>query len=306
MPVIAIVGPTASGKSDLALDLAQRLDGEIVNADALQLYRGMDIGTAKLPLEERRGIAHHQLDVLDVRQEANVAAYQREARLDLAGIRARGRQPILVGGSGLYVRAALDRLEIPPTDPEVRGRIQDQLTREGTQAMHARLVRVDPVAAQAIQPNHDRRVVRALEVIELTGRPFSATMPTRDYELPTITIGLLVPRPVLDERIATRVQRMWDAGLLEEVRRLDAAGLRQGRTATKALGYRQALAHLDGLLTAEQAIEDTITSTRKFARRQESWFRPDPRIHWLGYDDPRLTESALDIIGLGVSENGPE
>jgi tRNA dimethylallyltransferase len=294
--VIAIVGPTASGKSDLALDLALRLDGEIVNADAMQLYRGMDIGTAKLSPHERRGIAHHQLDVLDVRQEANVAAYQREARLDLAGIRARGRRPIFVGGSGLYVRAALDRLEIPPTDPEVRGRLQDQLMREGIQAMHARLVRVDPVAAQAIQPNHDRRVVRALEVIELTGRPFSATMPTRDYELPTISIGLLVPRPVLDERIAARVQRMWDAGLLEEVRRLDAAGLRQGVTATKALGYRQALAHLDGLLPAGQAIEDTITSTRRFARRQESWFRPDPRIHWLGHDDPRLTERTLDII----------
>jgi tRNA dimethylallyltransferase len=295
--VIAVVGPTASGKSDLAIELAQCLDGEIVNADAMQLYRGMDIGTAKLPLEERQGIAHHQLDVLDVRQEANVAAYQREARLDLAGIRARGRRPIFVGGSGLYVRAALDRLEIPPTDPEVRGRLQDELAREGIQAMHARLAQADPVAAQAIQTNHDRRVVRALEVIELTGRPFSATMPTRDYALPTVTIGLLVPRPELAERIATRVQRMWDAGLLEEVRRLDAAGLREGGTATKALGYRQALAHLDGLLSAEQAIEDTISSTRRFARRQESWFRPDPRIRWVPYDDPRLVDRALDAIG---------
>ena len=297
MPVIGVVGPTASGKSDLALALAQRLDGEIVNADAMQLYRGMDIGTAKLRAQERHGIAHHQLDVLDVRQEASVAAYQREARLDLAGIRSRGRRPILVGGSGLYVRAALDRLEIPPTDPAVRGRLEEELAREGVQAMHARLVQVDLVAAQAIQPNNERRVVRALEVIELTGRPFSATLPTREYELPTVTIGILVPRPALDERIATRARHMWDAGLLDEVRQLDAAGLREGRTASKALGYRQALACLDGILTAEQAVEDTITSTRKFARRQESWFRPDPRIHWLEYDDPRLVDRALDVVG---------
>jgi tRNA dimethylallyltransferase len=297
VPVIAVVGPTASGKSGLGLALAQRLDGEVVNGDAMQLYRGMDIGTAKLSLEERGGIAHHQLDVLDVRQEASVAAYQREARLDVVGIRKRGHRPIVVGGSGLYVRAALDRLEIPPTDPVVRGRLEEELAQEGAQAMFARLVQVDPVAAQAIQPNNDRRVVRALEVIELTGQPYSASLPTREYELPTVTIGLLVPRPELDERIAIRVHQMWDAGLLDEVRRLDAAGLREGRTAAKALGYGQALAHLDGLLSAEQAVEDTITSTRRFARRQESWFRPDPRIHWLAYDDPRLTDRALDVIG---------
>ena len=297
MPVIAVVGPTASGKSDLALDLAKRIDGEIVNADAMQLYRGMNIGTAKLSLQERQGIAHHQLDVLDVRQEASVAAYQREARRDVASIRGRGHRPILVGGSGLYVRAALDRLEIPPTDPVVRGRLREELAREGIGAMYARLIQTDPVAAQAIQPNNDRRVLRALEVVELTGRPFSASLPTREYELPTITIGLVVPRSELDERIATRAHRMWDAGLLDEVRRLDAAGLREGRTAAKALGYGQALAHLDGLLTAEQAVEDTITSTRRFARRQESWFRPDPRIHWLVHDDPRLIDRALDVIG---------
>jgi tRNA dimethylallyltransferase len=296
MPVIAVVGPTATGKSELALALAARLGGEIVNADAMQLYRGMDIGTAKLPVEARRGIAHHQLDVLDVRQEASVAAYQREARLDVAGIRSRRRRPILVGGSGLYVRAALDRLEIPPTDPAVRARLEGALAVEGIAAMHTRLWKADPVAARAIQPKNERRVVRALEVIELTGRPFSATLPTREYELPTITIGLCVPRPELDARIAARVHQMWDAGLLEEVRRLDAAGLREGRTAPKALGYSQALAHLDGLLSAEQAIEDTITSTRRLARRQESWFRPDPRIHWLGYDDPQLTDRALDVI----------
>ena len=296
MPVIAVVGPTASGKSGLALDLARRLDGEIVNADAMQLYRGMDIGTAKLSVEEREGIAHHQLDVLDVQQDASVAAYQREARLDIAAIRARGHRPILVGGSGLYVRAALDHLDIPPTDPEVRARLQDELAQEGIEVMFARLMQADPVAAQTIQPNNDRRIVRALEVIELTGRPFSASLPTREYELPTITIGLLIPRPELDVRIADRVHRMWSAGLLDEVRKLDASGLREGRTAAKALGYSQALAHLDGLLTAGQAVDDTITSTRRFARRQESWFRPDPRIHWLAHDDPHLTKRALDVI----------
>jgi tRNA dimethylallyltransferase len=295
--VIAVVGSTASGKSDLALSLAERLGGEIVNADAMQLYRGMDIGTAKVPVRERRGIAHHQLDVLDVRQEASVAAYQREARLDLAGIRSRRHRPILVGGSGLYVRAALDRLEIPPTDPAVRARLEGELAAEGIAAMRDRLMRADPVAAQAIQANNERRVVRALEVIELTGRPFSATLPTREYDLPAITIGLRVPRPELDARIAARVHQMWDAGLLDEVRRLDAAGLREGRTAAKALGYSQALAHLDAALSAEQAIEDTIVSTRRFARRQESWFRPDPRIHWLAYDDPQLTDRALEIVG---------
>jgi len=295
--VIAVVGPTASGKSDLALVLAERLGGEIVNADAMQLYRGMDIGTAKVPIQDRRGIAHHQLDVLDVGQEASVAAYQREARLDLAGIRSRRHRPILVGGSGLYVRAALDRLEIPPTDPAVRARLQQELAQGGVDAMYARLIRADPVAAEAIQPRNGRRVVRALEVIELTGRPFSATLPTREYDLATVTIGLRIPRPELDARIASRVHQMWDAGLLDEVRSLDAAGLREGRTAAKALGYSQALAHLDGLLSAEQAIEDTIVSTRRFARRQESWFRPDPRIHWLAYDDPQLTDNALEVIG---------
>jgi tRNA dimethylallyltransferase len=314
--VIAVVGITASGKSDLALDLAERLDGEIVNADAMQLYRGMDIGTAKVPIGERRGIAHHQLDVLDVRQEASVAAYQREARLDLAGIRSRRHRPILVGGSGLYVRAALDRLQIPPTDPAVRRQLQDQLAQEGIEAMHTRLAQADPVAAQAIQPKNERRVVRALEVIALTGQPFSATLPTREYELPTITIGLRAPRSEIDKRIAARVHRMWDAGLLEEVRCLDSAGLREGRTAAKALGYRQALAHLDGFISAEQAVEDTITVTRRFVRRQESWFRPDPRIHWLGYDDPQLADHALDLVRAhegdhGVShdvarENGPD
>jgi tRNA dimethylallyltransferase len=303
--VVAVVGATASGKSGLALDLAQRLDGEVVNADAMQLYRGMDIGTAKLPLQERRGIAHHQLDVLDVREEASVAAYQRSARADLEAILARGRVPIVAGGSGLYVRAALDRLEIPPTDPAVRAAWASRLEDEGVAALFARLADADPAAARAIEPNNGRRIVRALEVIELTGRPFSATMPRREHLRPTVLIGLTVPRPTLDQRIAERVHRMWEQGLLDEVRGLDAQGLREGRTASKALGYGQALAALDGAMSPVEAQEATITATRRFARRQESWFRPDPRVCWLPHDDPRLIDRALELVRSDVGQDGP-
>jgi tRNA dimethylallyltransferase len=303
--VVAVVGATASGKSGLALDLAQRLDGEVVNADAMQLYRGMDIGTAKLPVQERRGIAHHQLDVLDVREEASVAAYQRSARADLEAILARGRVPIVAGGSGLYVRAALDRLEIPPTDPAVRAAWASRLEDEGVAALFARLADADPAAARAIEPNNGRRIVRALEVIELTGRPFSATMPRREHLRPTVLIGLTVPRPTLDQRIAERVHRMWEQGLLDEVRGLDAQGLREGRTASKALGYSQALAALDGAMSPVEAQEATITATRRFARRQESWFRPDPRVCWLPHDDPRLIDRALELVRSDVGQDGP-
>jgi tRNA dimethylallyltransferase len=293
--VIAVVGPTATGKSDLALDLAEELGGEVVNADASQLYRGMDIGTAKLPLGERRGIPHHQLDVLDVTQEASVAAYQQAARADLAGILTRGRHPVVAGGSGLYVRAALDRLEIPPTDPDVRRRLEAEAAELGTPAMFERLRGADPAAAAAIEPNNSRRIVRALEVIELTGRPFSATMPRRDYLWPTLALGLEVPREVLDERIEQRVQRMWRDGLLDEVRGLEAQGLRQGRTASRAIGYAQALAQLDGDLTEAEAQQQTAALTRRLARRQESWFRPDPRIAWL---DPREEDVAARAVQL--------
>jgi tRNA dimethylallyltransferase len=303
--VVAVVGATASGKSGLALDLAQRLDGEVVNADAMQLYRGMDIGTAKLPVQERRGIAHHQLDVLDVREEASVAAYQRSARADLEAILARGRVPIVAGGSGLYVRAALDRLEIPPTDPAVRAAWTSRLEDEGVAALFARLADADPAAARAIEPNNGRRIVRALEVIELTGRPFSATMPRREHLRPTVLIGLTVPRPTLDQRIAERVHRMWEQGLLDEVRGLDAQGLREGRTASKALGYGQALAALDGAMSPVEAQEATITATRRFARRQESWFRPDPRVCWLPHDDLRLIDRALELVRSDVGQDGP-
>lgn len=264
----------------------------------------MDIGTAKLGLSERRGVPHHQLDVLDVTEEASVAAYQEQSRADIADIRARGLHPILVGGSGLYVRAAVDRLEIPPTDPEVRLRIEGEVARHGAAAAHARLRRLDPVAARAIESGNARRIVRALEVIELTGRPFSATMPAREHLLPTVMIGLRIPRDVLDERITARVDGMWRSGLVDEVRRLDALGLREGRTASRALGYSQALAEIDGEMTRQQAQDTTAVATRRFARRQESWFRPDPRIHWLDPREPDIVEQAVRVVEQTISDNG--
>ena len=294
--VVAVVGPTATGKSDLGLALAERLDGEVVNADAMQLYRGMDIGTAKLPPAQRRGIVHHQLDVLDVREEASVAAYQRHSRADIAAIHAHGHIAVLVGGSGLYLRAALDRLEIPPTDPAVRARLEAELAEHGVEDLRDRLVAVDPVAADAIEASNGRRIVRALEVVEITGRPFSATMPTREHLLPTVLLGLGADRPVLDERIDLRVRRMWQAGLVDEVRSLVPQALRDGRTASKALGYRQALAQVDGTMTAEEAQLDTATATRRYARRQESWFRADRRVLWLPHDASDLVDRALALV----------
>jgi tRNA dimethylallyltransferase len=302
--VVAVVGPTASGKSDLALDLAEALGGEVVNADASQLYRGMDIGTAKVPPAQRRGIPHHQLDVLDVTDEASVAAYQQHARADLAAIAARGRHAVVVGGSGLYVRALLDRLEIPPTDPEVRARLEEEAARLGTATLYARLRGVDPTAADAIEPNNTRRVVRALEVIDLTGRPFSATLPAREYLRPTLALGLELPREVLDERIGCRVARMWRDGLLDEVRALEPLGLRDGRTASRALGYAQALAQLDGAMTETEAQDQTAAMTRRFARRQESWFRPDPRVTWLDPREDGASARALALVRAAIGDNG--
>ncbi len=298
-PVVAVVGPTATGKSDLGVALALELGGEVVNADASQLYRGMDVGTAKLTEAERHGILHHQLDVLEVTQEASVAAYQEAARADLAAVRRRGAVPVVVGGSGLYVRALLDRLEIPPTDPRVRARWQARLEEEGVEALHAELARVDPAAAKQIEPRNVRRVVRALEVVELTGRPFSATLPTREHVEPTVVLGLRAERPVLDERIATRAERMWRAGLLEEVRGLVGAGLREGRTASRAVGYAQALRQLDGELSEQEAVADTVVATRRLARRQERWFGPDPRVVWLEHDAPDLLAQALRAVAGG-------
>lgn len=295
--MIAVVGATAAGKSDLAVELALRLGGEAVNADSMQLYRGMDIGTAKLARDEMRGVPHHLLDVWDVTATASVAEYQRLSAAAIADIRGRGRVPILVGGSGLYVRAAVDEMEFPGTDPAVRARLEDELAREGSAVLHERLRAVDPAAAEAILPSNGRRIVRALEVIEITGRPFTATLPEHRYRYGAVVqIGLGVPRDELDERIAVRVQRMWDAGLVDEVRALEKRGLRDGLTAGRALGYAQVLRYLAGEWTEEQAKEDTIRTTRRFARRQESWFRRDPRVQWLPYDAPDLVPRALALV----------
>ena len=239
--VIAVVGATATGKSGLAIELARALRGEIVNADSMQLYQGMDIGTAKEPEAVRQGVPHHLLDIWPVAQTANVADYQKLARAAIEEITARGRVPILVGGSGLYVRAALDDLDFPGTDWVIRSRLEDELTRLGPAALHARLAALDPAAADAILPSNGRRIVRALEVIEISGRPFSATMPAYQQNRPAVQIGLTLPRPELDRRIAARVDRMWQAGLEAEVRSLTAQGLREGRTASRALGYQQLL-----------------------------------------------------------------
>ncbi|WP_433155584.1 tRNA (adenosine(37)-N6)-dimethylallyltransferase MiaA [Actinomadura nitritigenes] len=296
--MIAVVGATAAGKSDLAVELALRLGGEAVNADSMQLYRGMDIGTAKLTPAEMRGVPHHLLDVWDVTETASVAEYQRLSADAIAEIRARGRLPVLVGGSGLYVRAALDRLEFPGTDPAVRARLEGELEREGSAALHARLRERDPAAAEAILPSNGRRIVRALEVIEISGRPFTATLPEHVYRYGSVVqIGLGVPRETLDERIALRVRRMWDAGLVDEVRALEKRGLRDGLTAGRALGYAQVLRFLAGEWTEERAMEETVRTTRRFARRQESWFRRDPRVRWLPHDAPDLVERALGLVG---------
>lgn len=300
-PLVAVVGATATGKSDLAIALAQHLGGEIVNADALQLYRGMDIGTAKVPPRERQGIPHHQLDVLAVTEEASVAAYQREARAAITGIRERGRVPILVGGSGLYVRAALDDIEFPPTDPAVRERIEQRGHRIGTRALHAELARIDPDSAGIIGEGDLRRIVRALEVGELTGRPYTAFLPRPVHHDPsTVQIGLRLERAGLHERISLRVHRMVEQGLLAEVRGLREQGLDQGRTARRAIGYEQALAVLDGTMDCGAAIESTVVGTRRLVRKQDTWFRRDLRVRWIDASQPasQLREAALDQIAL--------
>ncbi|MFJ4876144.1 tRNA (adenosine(37)-N6)-dimethylallyltransferase MiaA [Streptomyces sp. NPDC088745] len=279
--VIAVVGPTAAGKSDLGVALARHFGGEVVNADSMQLYRGMDIGTAKLTPEERGGIPHHLLDIWDVTVTANVAEYQRLARGEIDRLLAEGRTPVLVGGSGLYVKGAIDAMEFPGTDPGVRARLEAELAAEGPGALHLRLAAADPDAARAILPSNGRRIVRALEVIEITGRPFTANLPGHESVYDTVQIGVDVARPELDERIATRVDRMWEAGLVAEVRTLEAQGLREGVTASRALGYQQVLAALAGECTEEEARAETVRATKRFARRQDSWFRRDPRVHWL-------------------------
>lgn len=295
LPVVAVVGPTGSGKSELSLALAQVLDGEVINADSMQFYRGMDIGTAKLPVAERRGIAHHLMDFLDVTEDTTVAAFQELARSAMADIRSRGRVPILVGGSGLYNRAALDVLEFPGTDAAVRMELEAELESVGFAALHARLAVVDPISAGRI--NDGKRVVRALEVHRVTGRPFSSFMPERQYFQPAVQIGLDLERAQLHQRLAGRVHTMVDHGLMGEVERLAGIGLREGRTAQRALGYQQFLRVLDGESTVERASEDTIVATRQFARRQLTWFRADPRVTWLDALGPDVAAAALAAVG---------
>lgn len=299
-PIVAVVGATATGKSALGIALARALGGEVVNADASQLYRGMDIGTAKVPAADRV-VRHHLLDVLEVTEPASVAAYQRDARAAIAQITGRGRVPVLVGGSGLYVQAVLDDLRFPGTDPRMRARYEDLAARVGPRALHAELTRRDPAAAAVIEPANVRRVVRALEVGELSGQPFSASLPRRRYLRPAVQLGLRADREALDARIDARARRMFEDGLLDEVRVLVGRGLREGRTARAALGYAQALQVLDGDLTPEQAVEQTARATRAFARRQVKWFRRDERITWLDApggprDLPVLTRSALAVV----------
>ena len=297
-PIVAVVGVTASGKTALSLDLAEALGGEVVNTDAMQVYRGMDIGTAKLPVTERRGIPHHLLDLLEVTEPATVAEFQQWAREVIADCRGRGVVPVLVGGSALYTRAILDEFEFPGTDPEVRARYDAMLAELGPEALHARLAELDPAAAAGIIATNGRRIVRALEVIEITGRPFTATLPARRYADPaTVQVGVDIDRPTLDARIAARVEHMWELGFVEEVRALVGRGLREGLTANRALGYRQILMYLDGEITEAEAKEQTITGTRRFARRQDSWFRKDERVTWVRYDDPERVERALAAIG---------
>jgi tRNA dimethylallyltransferase len=277
--------------------LARALGGEVINADSMQLYRGMDVGTAKLSLEERQGVPHHVLDIWDVRRSADVATYQRIARGALDELRSLGRTPVVVGGSGLYVRALLDDLDFPGTDPDVRSALEAELASVGPAPLYERLRASDPEAAAAIEPNNARRIVRALEVVTLRGS-FTARLPQpRALAANTVTIGLEISRDALDQRIAERVDRMWSAGFVDEVRTLaEQEGLREGRTASRALGYAQILRVLDGELTEAQAIDDTVRSTRRFARRQESWFRKDGRTHWLAYDSPDLLAQALTLI----------
>ncbi|HEV2782550.1 MAG TPA: tRNA (adenosine(37)-N6)-dimethylallyltransferase MiaA [Actinophytocola sp.] len=293
---VAVLGPTATGKSALGIELAERLGGEVVNADAMQLYRGMDIGTAKVTDAERRGVRHHLLDVLDVHQTASVAAYQRAARAAIEELVAAGRVPILVGGSGLYVQAVLDDLDFPGTDPRLRAELEAELAVHGSAVLHARLAARDPAAAAAILPSNGRRIVRALEVIELTGRPFSATLPRPGApRYGTVLIGLDVAAAELDARVDARVDRMFARGLVDEVRALENRGLREGRTASRALGYQQVLAAFDGEYDLAAAAAETARATRRFVRRQRSWFRRDPRITWLDAARPDLADAALAL-----------
>ena len=309
---IVLVGPTAAGKSSLAAALVRRYDveerrAEIVNADSMLVYRGMDIGTAKPSEAERAEIPHHMIDLLDVTENATVAEFQQLARQAIADCIARNSIPVVVGGSALYVRAIIDDFDFPGTDPAVRARLEHELSTQGAERLHRRLSEADPVAATRILPGNARRIIRALEVIELTGRSFSAVLPEHRYRLSDVVqIGIAIDRPTLDARIAARVEAMWAAGFVDEVRRLEEAGLRAGLTASRALGYRQVLRYLDGEISEAQARDLTVIGTRKFARRQESWFGKDARISWLPYDHTELVSAAYALAGPSGSGVVPD
>jgi len=293
-PVFVILGPTAVGKTQLSLDLAQLIDAEIINADSMQLYRGMDIGTAKLPLDERRGIPHHMLDILDVTELANVSDYQIRGRKVIQEIQGRGKRVVIVGGSGLFIQSLLEDMQFPPGDPLVRARLEQETEELGLAAMYAKLLEFDPEAGAKVNPANARRVIRALEVIEVTGLAPVTSLVALPIVVPSIRVGLRRERPELDERITTRVGQMWDQGFVAEVNTLLEAGLREGVTARKALGYAQILAALDGEFTLEQAPERTMIATRQFARRQDSWFGRDTSIIWRDAN----SLSAQDVLAL--------
>ncbi|MGA0901661.1 MAG: tRNA (adenosine(37)-N6)-dimethylallyltransferase MiaA [Candidatus Nanopelagicaceae bacterium] len=299
MTLIFVVGATATGKSDLAIELAERLHGEIINADSMQLYKGMNIGTAKLSIEERRGIVHHLIDILDVTEESSVAQYQTLARAKIDELEAKGVPTIVVGGTGLYVKAILDELNFPERNEDVRARLQREAEYIGTQAMHAKLAKLDPAAAAAIPAQNSRRVIRALEVIELTGKPFTANLPREgSSRYPNAKqFGLVMDREKLTQKISNRVEMMWERGFVAEVKELLSRGLREGKTARAGLGYSQIIRFLDGEISEAEAKEDTKRATRQYARRQETWFSRDFRITWLkGSIEERLEKITSTII----------
>lgn len=302
-PLLAIVGPTASGKSALAVGVALRVGphAEIVGTDSMQVYRGMDIGTATPTAVERGGVPHHLLDVWEPSHAVTVAEFQATARGVIGGIRSRGGVPVVVGGSGLYVSAVLDDLRFPGTDPEVRARWERELADVGPERLHARLAEVDPAAAEAILPSNGRRIVRALEVVQITGEPFVARLPDPVEVLPAVRVGLDIPRDELDARIEQRVDRMWEQGFVDEVRALAGRGLAGTPTASRALGYQQVLSFLDGEITEAQARQETVDATRRFARRQQRWFRRDARIVWIRYDSPTAVDDALAAWAAGTA-----
>jgi len=294
--LIAIVGPTASGKTALAVQVAKALDGEVVGTDSMQAYRGMDIGTASPTVDEQQGVPHHMIDVWDVAQAVSVVEFRDRAREAVDSILDRGKVPVVVGGSGLYVRAVLEEMDFPTTDPKVRRRWDERLKQLGAPALHAELADIDPDAAANIEMNNGRRIVRALEVIELTGEPFIARLPDPVDRYPTTRFGLRIDREALDERITRRVDAMWGAGFVDEVRRLEADGLRSAPTAAAALGYGPVLRFLSGETSESEAREQIVNDTRRFARRQQRWFVRDGRIDWRDYNDVTLAESIVAAV----------